>query len=525
MPTSQGRPPAPALPRQERQGARGRPRRSARRPRRPPLPGDARPGPVPVRRRGRRGARRRLGRRQRLHPRGGRRRLHRQGLPHLARQRRMRSASGSSSAPPTPAAGASAKELLGEVAQAPRQHGRGLQEVVRPPARARRRWPPRSTASCSPASTGRRRAGLNAAERRLLAFLGARLSDAGLAQAGVRRRHYFTYRSVEMFRRPGPDRRHPWKNRSSCVSDSGQRPHAGPQPPAGAQQLHRRRCTASCAPRSTPRRPTARSAASSLTGTGRGFCAGQDLADPAVAPNREPGGKPTDVGVGDRALLQAAGAAHPLDAGAGRRRGQRRRRRRRRELRALCDIVVAARSASFIQAFSKIGLVPDCGGTWLLPRLVGRAHALGLAMLGDKLAGRGRGAARPDLEVRRRRRVRGRGRGGGRSAWRRCRRRALAATRAGDRRLAAARLRRGAEPRGRRCRRTLGGAHDYLEGVAAFMAKRAAGLRRPLSRWHAARRMPPARRPPSARTCSPPTARRKALGMRSSRVGAGTRHA
>jgi 2-(1,2-epoxy-1,2-dihydrophenyl)acetyl-CoA isomerase len=50
-----------------------------------------------------------------------------------------------------------------------------------------------------------------------------------------------------------------------------------------------------------------------------------------------------------------------------------------------CDLVVAARSASFIQAFSKIGLVPDCGGSWLLPRLVGRAQALGLALLGDKL--------------------------------------------------------------------------------------------------------------------------------------------
>ena len=50
-----------------------------------------------------------------------------------------------------------------------------------------------------------------------------------------------------------------------------------------------------------------------------------------------------------------------------------------------CDMVVAARSASFIQAFCKIGLIPDCGGTWLLPRLVGRARALGLAMTGDKL--------------------------------------------------------------------------------------------------------------------------------------------
>jgi 2-(1,2-epoxy-1,2-dihydrophenyl)acetyl-CoA isomerase len=50
-----------------------------------------------------------------------------------------------------------------------------------------------------------------------------------------------------------------------------------------------------------------------------------------------------------------------------------------------CDIVIAARSASFIQAFSKIGLVPDAGATWLLPRLVGRANALALAMTGDKL--------------------------------------------------------------------------------------------------------------------------------------------
>jgi len=50
-----------------------------------------------------------------------------------------------------------------------------------------------------------------------------------------------------------------------------------------------------------------------------------------------------------------------------------------------CDIVVAARSASFIQAFCRIGLVPDSGGTWFLPRLVGSARAAGLALLGDKL--------------------------------------------------------------------------------------------------------------------------------------------
>jgi 2-(1,2-epoxy-1,2-dihydrophenyl)acetyl-CoA isomerase len=51
-----------------------------------------------------------------------------------------------------------------------------------------------------------------------------------------------------------------------------------------------------------------------------------------------------------------------------------------------CDIVFAARSASFIQAFCKIGLLPDSGGTWTLPRLVGQARATALAMLGDKIS-------------------------------------------------------------------------------------------------------------------------------------------
>jgi 2-(1,2-epoxy-1,2-dihydrophenyl)acetyl-CoA isomerase len=50
-----------------------------------------------------------------------------------------------------------------------------------------------------------------------------------------------------------------------------------------------------------------------------------------------------------------------------------------------CDIVLAAKSASFIEAFCKLGLIPDTGGTWVLPRLVGPARALGLALLGDKL--------------------------------------------------------------------------------------------------------------------------------------------
>ena len=123
-----------------------------------------------------------------------------------------------------------------------------------------------------------------------------------------------------------------------------------------------------------------------LTGAGRGFCAGQDLADPAVAPDPAIGAKPTDVGhvierfykplaLRIRALpVPVIAAVNGVAAGAG------------ASLALGCDIVIAARSASFIQAFSKIGLVPDAGGTWLLPRLVGRANALALAMTGDKLS-------------------------------------------------------------------------------------------------------------------------------------------
>jgi 2-(1,2-epoxy-1,2-dihydrophenyl)acetyl-CoA isomerase len=51
-----------------------------------------------------------------------------------------------------------------------------------------------------------------------------------------------------------------------------------------------------------------------------------------------------------------------------------------------CDIVIAARSANFVMAFSKLGLIPDCGGTWLLPRVAGRARAMAMALLGDKLS-------------------------------------------------------------------------------------------------------------------------------------------
>ncbi|MDM0013951.1 2-(1,2-epoxy-1,2-dihydrophenyl)acetyl-CoA isomerase PaaG [Variovorax sp. J22P168] len=121
-----------------------------------------------------------------------------------------------------------------------------------------------------------------------------------------------------------------------------------------------------------------------LTGAGRGFCAGQDLADPMVAP-AAPGEPARDLSVAITThytpLVQrlksmpvpVIAAVNGVAAGAG------------ANLALNCDFVIAGQSASFIQAFARIGLVPDTGGTWLLPRIVGRARALGLAMLGDKL--------------------------------------------------------------------------------------------------------------------------------------------
>ena len=117
-----------------------------------------------------------------------------------------------------------------------------------------------------------------------------------------------------------------------------------------------------------------------FTGAGRGFCAGQDLTDPAMAGQGVP-----DVGavieqryrpLSERLFsmpVPTIAAVNGVAAGAG------------ANVAIGCDIVFAARSASFIQAFSKIGLIPDAGGSWLLPRLVGRARALALAMTGDKL--------------------------------------------------------------------------------------------------------------------------------------------
>ena len=117
-----------------------------------------------------------------------------------------------------------------------------------------------------------------------------------------------------------------------------------------------------------------------LTGAGRGFCAGQDLNDRAVAP-----GQTVDLGdtvtqcwnplirtltsLSQPVIARVNGVA----AGAG------------ANIALACDIVVAAKSAKFIQSFSAIGLIPDSGGTWALPRLVGQARGLGLALTGEPL--------------------------------------------------------------------------------------------------------------------------------------------
>ncbi len=118
-----------------------------------------------------------------------------------------------------------------------------------------------------------------------------------------------------------------------------------------------------------------------LTGAGRGFCAGQDLADRAVSPD----GAPVDLGdTVDRywapLIRRLTSLAKPVvcavngvAAGAG------------ASVALACDIVLAARSAKFIQSFANIGLVPDSGGTWALPRLVGQSRALGLALTGEPL--------------------------------------------------------------------------------------------------------------------------------------------
>src|SRR5580692_5703103 len=204
-----------------------------------------------------------------------------------------------------------------------------------------------------------------------------------------------------------------------------------------------------------------------LSGAGRGFCAGQDLADRAVAPGAQ------GVDLGDsiehyykpliltlqELPMPVIAAVNGVAAGAG------------ANIALACDLVVAARSASFVQAFCRLGLVPDSGGTWFLPRLVGPARALGLALLGEKLPAE-RAAAwgmiwqcvddaelagTVDALARQLAEAPTRG-----LAW------TKTAIRGGWQRSLAEQL-----DLERDAQRELGRSQDYAEGVAAFTAKRA----------------------------------------------------
>jgi 2-(1,2-epoxy-1,2-dihydrophenyl)acetyl-CoA isomerase len=119
-----------------------------------------------------------------------------------------------------------------------------------------------------------------------------------------------------------------------------------------------------------------------LTGAGRGFCAGQDLSQRDLGPHAAPIDLSVSLGSHYNPLVRrlrelpkpVVCAVNGVAAGAG------------ANIALACDIVLAARSASFVQSFSRLGLVPDSGGTFFLPRLVGSARAMGLALLGEGLS-------------------------------------------------------------------------------------------------------------------------------------------
>ncbi|MDN8222129.1 2-(1,2-epoxy-1,2-dihydrophenyl)acetyl-CoA isomerase PaaG [Acinetobacter baumannii] len=118
-----------------------------------------------------------------------------------------------------------------------------------------------------------------------------------------------------------------------------------------------------------------------ISGEGRGFCAGQDLGDRVVDPNAEAPDLGYSIETYYNPLIKTIVnmpkpvicAVNGVAAGAG------------ANIALACDLVIAAKSAKFVQAFCRLGLVPDSAGTWFLPRAVGHARAMGLALLGDKL--------------------------------------------------------------------------------------------------------------------------------------------
>lgn len=118
-----------------------------------------------------------------------------------------------------------------------------------------------------------------------------------------------------------------------------------------------------------------------ITGNGRGFCAGQDLSDRAVSVTDEAPDLSASIEKNYNPLIRnimgleipVICAVNGVAAGAG------------ANIALACDLVLAAKSASFIQSFNRLGLVPDSGGTWTLPKLVGQARAMRLCLLGEKV--------------------------------------------------------------------------------------------------------------------------------------------
>ena len=119
-----------------------------------------------------------------------------------------------------------------------------------------------------------------------------------------------------------------------------------------------------------------------LTGAGRGFCSGQDLSERNVAPGTAPIDLSVSLGSYYNPLVRRLRelpkpivcAVNGVAAGAG------------ANIALACDLVLAARSASFVQSFARLGLVPDSGGTYFLPRLVGTARALGMTLLAEPVS-------------------------------------------------------------------------------------------------------------------------------------------
>ncbi len=203
-----------------------------------------------------------------------------------------------------------------------------------------------------------------------------------------------------------------------------------------------------------------------LTGAGRGFCAGQDLNDRAVAP----GDAAPDLGESlenryNPAIRLIRSMSKPVvvavngvAAGAG------------ANLALAGDIVFAAESAKFIQSFARIGLVPDSGGTYFLPRKVGTARALGLSLLGEPLSATDAAAwgliwkVVADDELQSEAGAVARRLASGPTAGYAKTKQAINAS--GDNTLDAQ------LDLERDLQRAAGRSHDYREGVAAFLAKR-----------------------------------------------------